>query len=457
MAGVFPGLEHAAELRAHRVDAAHGHGAATDGEVVRRQLPRPHEVSIGRLALAALPQPLAQAELGAGLLIARARQGLEPPCVVRGERGRLAPGPGADCGQRPRRFEAGHVLERVSGERHVVRAHDPPLAVDPEDGGHVDDVVEIGQRVTGVDEGRMSGPRRLDPGPSVIRALVERDRDDHEAVALQLLVERLPDRQGHAAPSPRGIGDEQNLLSPVLAQGMEPSLEVGPREVRSVERAQRATPLARPPPLLDGLGPRVAHQHLRALHLVERAVAWLAFDDDALALASDRQRQLLALEARHGDDARHGEEVGHVLAVVDLVEDRLFGGLDVHGSAEEIPAGDRHGASFVRRFCLKSRGAGAESSTGPADFITLAAMSYDPSRPDVIADPYPAFHVLQAQDPAHWSDILRGWVVTRYADVKTALHDRRLSSDRITPFVAHESARESAHVKELGRIAGRWA
>ena len=88
MAGVFPGLEHAAELRAHRVDAAHGHGAATDGEVVRRQLPRPHEVSIGRLALAALPQPLAQAELGAGLLIARARQGLEPPCVVRGERGR---------------------------------------------------------------------------------------------------------------------------------------------------------------------------------------------------------------------------------------------------------------------------------------------------------------------------------------------------------------------------------
>ena len=83
-------------------------------------------------------------------------------------------------------------------------------------------------------------------------------------------------------------------------------------------------------------------------------------------------------------------------------------------------------------------------------------MSYDPSRPDVIADPYPAFHVLQAQDPAHWSEVLRGWVVTRYADVKTALHDRRLSSDRITPFVAHESVRESAHVKELGRIAGRW-
>ncbi|OLB94912.1 MAG: hypothetical protein AUH30_16620 [Candidatus Rokubacteria bacterium 13_1_40CM_68_15] len=83
-------------------------------------------------------------------------------------------------------------------------------------------------------------------------------------------------------------------------------------------------------------------------------------------------------------------------------------------------------------------------------------MSYDPSRPDVIADPYPAFRLLQAQDPAHWSGILRGWVVTRYADVKTALHDRRLSSDRITPFVAHESVRGCPHVQELGRIAGRW-
>src|SRR5262249_29089253 len=102
------------------------------------------------------------------------------------------------------------------------------------------------------------------------------------------------------------------------------------------------------------------------------------------------------------------------------------------------------------------RGAGVESSTGSGDFITLVAMSYDPSRPDVIADPYPAFHLLQAQEPAHWGDVLRGWVLTRYADVKAALHDHRLSSDRITPFLAHESVRASGHVQELGRIASRW-
>src|SRR5262249_60630043 len=111
---------------------------------------------------------------------------------------------------------------------------------------------------------------------------------------------------------------------------------------------------------------------------------------------------------------------------------------------------------FVRRAGLSSRGAAAHPPHARPAFIPLPAMPSAPSRPDVIADPYPAFHVLQAQDPAHWSDVLRGWVVTRYADVKTALHDRRLSSDRITPFVAHESVRQSAHVKELGRIAGRW-
>src|SRR5262249_51577656 len=106
--------------------------------------------------------------------------------------------------------------------------------------------------------------------------------------------------------------------------------------------------LARPASLLDRLAPGVAHQDLGALDLVEGAVAWLAFDHDALALPSDRQGQLLSLEARHRDDARHREEVGHVLPVVDFVENCLLARLDVHGGAEEIAAGDGHGASFVR-------------------------------------------------------------------------------------------------------------
>src|SRR5207245_7520389 len=84
-------------------------------------------------------------------------------------------------------------------------------------------------------------------------------------------------------------------------------------------------------------------------HFVERAVARLALDDDALALASDRQRQLLALEAGHGDDARHGEEVGHVLAVVDLVEDRLF------GDRKSTRLNSSHCSISYAVFCLKKK------------------------------------------------------------------------------------------------------
>src|SRR6266705_1930188 len=65
---------------------------------------------------------------------------------------------------------------------------------------------------------------------------------------------------------------------------------------------------------------------------------------------------------------------------------------------------------------------------------------YDPRRPDVIADPFPSYQVLRAEDPVHWSDSLGGWVLTRYDDVKSALLDRRFSADRITPFAKHLSA-----------------
>jgi len=43
--------------------------------------------------------------------------------------------------------------------------------------------------------------------------------------------------------------------------------------------------------------------------------------------------------------------------------------------------------------------------------------------PEVLANPYPLFHHLRAQDPVHWDPFLHAWVVTRYADVVTVLHD----------------------------------
>lgn len=42
--------------------------------------------------------------------------------------------------------------------------------------------------------------------------------------------------------------------------------------------------------------------------------------------------------------------------------------------------------------------------------------------PEVLANPYPLFHRLRAEDPVHWDPFLHTWVVTRYVDVLEVLH-----------------------------------
>src|SRR5215471_2019767 len=43
--------------------------------------------------------------------------------------------------------------------------------------------------------------------------------------------------------------------------------------------------------------------------------------------------------------------------------------------------------------------------------------------PEVLANPYPLFHRLRAEDPVHWDPFLHAWIVTRYKDVVTVLHN----------------------------------
>src|SRR5215472_10287578 len=118
--------------------------------------------------------------------------------------------------------------------------------------------------------------------------------------------------------------------------------------VEHVTAVLRVRPyLAGPASLVHGAGPCGAHQHLGTLHLVERAVRRLVLDDDRATLAADDHGERLALEPRDRDDAGYLQQERHVLAVVDLVEEGLFAGLDVHRRAEEIPALDRHGDDLL--------------------------------------------------------------------------------------------------------------
>ncbi len=87
------------------------------------------------------------------------------------------------------------------------------------------------------------------------------------------------------------------------------------------------------------------------------------------------------------------------------------------------------------------------------------SVVYDPRDPAVIEDPFPVLRRLQAENPVHWSEILKSWVLTRYDDVRAALADPRLSADRLTSFLRHQAGDRplAEALAELGRSLGLWA
>lgn len=55
-------------------------------------------------------------------------------------------------------------------------------------------------------------------------------------------------------------------------------------------------------------------------------------------------------------------------------------------------------------------------------------LQYNPYLPGVHSDPYPHYARLRDENPVHYAESVGSWVISRYDDVVTALHDRRLSS-----------------------------
>src|SRR2546426_12378034 len=55
--------------------------------------------------------------------------------------------------------------------------------------------------------------------------------------------------------------------------------------------------------------------------------------------------------------------------------------------------------------------------------------------PEFLADPYPTYHRLRAEDPVHQSP-LGFWVLTRYDDVSAVLRDPRFLKEPLAAPVA---------------------
>jgi pimeloyl-[acyl-carrier protein] synthase len=84
----------------------------------------------------------------------------------------------------------------------------------------------------------------------------------------------------------------------------------------------------------------------------------------------------------------------------------------------------------------------ASSSAPPLSLYRLL-------EPEVLADPYPLYERLRREDPVHWDPYLHSWVVTRYSDVITVLHD--FSAAR-TPTPEQLSAIGLSKLTPLARV-----
>jgi len=73
-----------------------------------------------------------------------------------------------------------------------------------------------------------------------------------------------------------------------------------------------------------------------------------------------------------------------------------------------------------------------------------------------LANPYPLFHRLRAEDPVHWSELLGAWVITRYEDVRSGLRDPRLSSARVSVLMNRLPPTMQGEVCTLGQHISKW-
>lgn len=89
-----------------------------------------------------------------------------------------------------------------------------------------------------------------------------------------------------------------------------------------------------------------------------------------------------------------------------------------------------------------------ESLEADSDYITFCA--------EKLQNPYPLFNRMRVEDPVHWSERMKLWLVTRYEDISTGLRDSRLSSNRMGMYIQALPPDLKARVKPLLDHISKW-
>src|SRR5206468_5971528 len=82
----------------------------------------------------------------------------------------------------------------------------------------------------------------------------------------------------------------------------------------------------------------------------------------------------------------------------------------------------------------------------PRGGVPMECIQFNPMDPEFVADPYPTYHRLRAEDPVHES-AMGFWVLTRYEDVVATLRDPRFAKE---PLIAAVAARMGIQTATIG-------
>lgn len=86
----------------------------------------------------------------------------------------------------------------------------------------------------------------------------------------------------------------------------------------------------------------------------------------------------------------------------------------------------------------------------------MASDTLDLTRGEIFDNPHPVYSQMQQAAPVQWNDSLRGWVLTRHADVKAALKDSRLSVEKLQRFSQRVGGDPHSDLQHLARALSDW-
>lgn len=83
-------------------------------------------------------------------------------------------------------------------------------------------------------------------------------------------------------------------------------------------------------------------------------------------------------------------------------------------------------------------------------------FQYDLFNPEVLDNPYTIYQRLRDEYPVYWNEQLQGWMITRYADVRTVLYDDRFITISAGEFNFEASPEVRAKMQTISDFLSYW-